>query len=76
MDDQTLTRREIARIQRAASYAGFDWQLICTRPTIAMDFCRRVEAEMQRNGIVVDHQTPIRERPIATSTEPKFVGVA
>ena len=76
MDDQTLTRHDIGRIQRAASYAGFDWQLICTRPKVALLFCERIESEMQRSGIPVERQPQTPKRPVVTPVGRDFYGVA
>ena len=41
-----LTDREIARVKRAAEFAGFPWQPICSKPRTARSFYKRVEAEM------------------------------
>ncbi len=41
-----LTNKEVARVQRAAEFAGFPWRPICTRPKTARQFYKRVEAEM------------------------------
>ena len=41
-----LTSKEVARVQRAAEFAGFPWRPICTRPKTARQFYKRVEAEM------------------------------
>ena len=41
-----LTSKELARVQRAAEFAGFPWRPICTRPKTARQFYKRVEAEM------------------------------
>ncbi len=41
-----LTIKEVARVQRAAEFAGFPWRPICTRPKTARQFYKRIEAEM------------------------------
>lgn len=45
-----LTSKEVARVKRAAEFAGFPWQPICTRPKTARQFFRRIEAEMHQQG--------------------------
>ena len=45
-----LTEKEVDRVKAAARYVGFPWRPIVTRPEVARQFYRRVEAEMRRNG--------------------------
>ena len=52
MNHFNLRNDEVARVRRAAGFAGLDWQPICTRPKTARQFYKRVEAEMYRKGVL------------------------
>ena len=45
-----LTKKQIERVKAAAKYVGMPWQEIIRRPKTAMHFCRRVEAEIEREA--------------------------
>jgi len=41
-----LTHSALRRVRAAAKYAGLHWKSIAARPSTALEFCKRVEAEM------------------------------
>lgn len=45
--NRRLSGEETRRVRRAAEYTGLPWQAICTRPTTARRFYKRVEAEIR-----------------------------
>ena len=67
-----LTSKEMARVQRAAEFAGFAWQPICTRPKTARQFCKRVEAEMCRKPKL--SRSRITHRQLLVESGPHFNG--